>query len=535
VSTPARARADRRTRLLPGAAAPNVPAAPAAPNVPAAPVVPVVPGVPGVPAVAKRAVGASTQLGADRWQRLFVRRLFVGDVAVAALGAVVALLVLAMHSGMDGSTGTGDEVLAGVLVLAWPIALAGARCYEMRYLGTGAEEFKRLGTGTLVLTALVGAGAFTLDAPVSRAFVALAVPATGLALLLVRFVQRTALHRRRAAGQWIHRVLAVGTDIEVAHLVAQSRLEPSAGFVVVGSCLVHRPVPERGPHAARMGVPRVGDPRDAAVVAREIGADTIAVLHAEAVGPGGLRRLAWQLEGTSVQLLLSPKLTDIAGPRVTIRPLVGLPLLHVDRPDLSGFRGLLKTVLDRSLAAVLAVLLAPLLLLLALAIRLDSPGPVLFRQVRVGVGGRTFRCLKLRTMVADAEARLPELAAHNEHDGVLFKMRADPRITRVGKWLRRMSLDELPQLGNVLIGQMSLVGPRPPLPAEVDRYASEVRRRLLVKPGITGLWQVSGRSNLSWDDSVRLDLYYVENWSPMLDLSILAKTVVAVFKGSGAF
>ena len=470
------------------------------------------------------------------WQRRLIRHLFIGDVTVAILGALIALLILALRSGLRGPTASADETLAGILVLVWPVALAAARCYEMRYLGVGAEEFKRVATGTLILTALTGAGAFTANASVSRAFVALAVPATGAAMLLVRFAQRTALHRRRARGQWVHRVLAVGTHDEVAQLIAQSRRELSAGFVVVGCCLVRRQAQASTARAARLGVPRVGDPRDAAVVAREMRADTIAVLHAEAVGPGGLRRLAWQLEGTSVQLLLSPKLTDIAGPRVTIRPLVGLPLLHLDRPDLDGFRGLLKSALDRTLAAVLLVLLAPLLLLLAAAIWLDSPGPVLFRQVRVGAGGRTFRCVKLRTMVPDAETQLAALAESNEHDGgVLFKMRADPRITKVGRFLRRASLDELPQLLNVVRGDMSLVGPRPPLPAEVDLYAPEARRRLLVKPGITGLWQVSGRSNLSWEDSVRLDLYYVENWSPVLDLTILAKTVVAVIKGSGAY
>lgn len=195
----------------------------------------------------------------------------------------------------------------------------------------------------------------------------------------------------------------------------------------------------------------------------------------------------------------------------------------------------MKGLVDRSAAAVALTLLMPLLAAIAVAVRVDSRGPVLFRQTRVGQGGREFGVWKFRTMVVDADALLGGLAARNETDGLMFKMREDPRVTRVGRLLRKWSLDELPQLVNVLLGQMSLVGPRPPLPSEVARYDGDVARRLLVKPGMTGLWQVSGRSDLSWEDGIRLDLYYVENWSLAADLTILWKTFGAVVNGRGAY
>ncbi len=253
-----------------------------------------------------------------------------------------------------------------------------------------------------------------------------------------------------------------------------------------------------------------------------------------------LRKLAWDLEKTGTDLCVAPALLDVAGPRTTIRPTAGLPLLHMDHPEFSGARLVVKGIFDRAFALLALVLLAPVFALLALAIKLDDGGPALFRQTRVGRDGRRFSVVKFRTMVPDAEALKATLALQIQptgiqQDGVLFKIKDDPRLTRVGRRLRRWSLDELPQLLNVLAGDMSLVGPRPALPEEVARYGDLVRRRLVVKPGMTGLWQVNGRSDLSWDESVRLDLRYVENWSLVLDLQILWKTCAAVARGSGAY
>jgi exopolysaccharide biosynthesis polyprenyl glycosylphosphotransferase len=248
-----------------------------------------------------------------------------------------------------------------------------------------------------------------------------------------------------------------------------------------------------------------------------------------------LRALAWELEKTGTDLCVSPALLDVAGPRTTIRPTAGLTLLHVDHPQLTGARLLIKDVFDRCAAAVVLILLAPLLVAVGAAIRLYDGGPVLFTQVRVGKNGRVFRIYKFRTMVVGAEQRKVQLLTSSDTDGILFKLRKDPRVTGMGARLRRWSIDELPQLVNVFLGDMSLVGPRPAVPDEVAQYAEHVHRRLVVKPGLTGLWQVNGRSDLSWDESVRLDLRYVENWSFALDVQILWKTVSALLRGSGAY
>jgi exopolysaccharide biosynthesis polyprenyl glycosylphosphotransferase len=263
--------------------------------------------------------------------------------------------------------------------------------------------------------------------------------------------------------------------------------------------------------------------------------DVVAVASDPELAGQSLRRLSWALEQRGVELVVSPGIIEVAGPRISVRPVAGLSLLHLERPSVSGGPHLLKSVFDRVVALVLVLVAAPLLIGLALAVRLSSPGPVLFRQRRVGRAGEEFNMLKFRSMYVDAEQRLGDLHALSDGNQILFKMRDDPRVTRLGRILRRFSLDELPQLLNVLRGEMSLVGPRPPLPQEVALYAADDTRRMLVKPGLTGLWQVSGRSDLSWEESVRLDLRYVDNWSMTLDLLILWKTARAVLRGSGAY
>jgi exopolysaccharide biosynthesis polyprenyl glycosylphosphotransferase len=261
----------------------------------------------------------------------------------------------------------------------------------------------------------------------------------------------------------------------------------------------------------------------------------VAVLPCPELDGPALRQLGWGLEDTRAELLLAPAITEIVGSRVQIRPVSGLPLMHMERPELRGLRRLTKSTFDRTAAAAMIILLLPVLGTIALLICSTSRGGILYRQDRVGRHGHTFGMWKFRTMVAGADSMVQQLAAHDDGNGVLFKVRCDPRVTSVGRLLRRYSLDELPQLVNVLAGDMSLVGPRPPLSAEVEQYGREMHRRFLVKPGITGLWQVSGRSDLSWDDSVRIDIRYVENWSLAHDFMILWKTFGAVFRGSGAY
>jgi exopolysaccharide biosynthesis polyprenyl glycosylphosphotransferase len=274
---------------------------------------------------------------------------------------------------------------------------------------------------------------------------------------------------------------------------------------------------------------------DVLEVAARMDADTIAVTSASETAAQYLRSLSWQLEGTGMELLVAPGLVEVAGPRLHIRPFDGLPLLAVEQPRFEGWRRVVKGALDRSVALGALLLLAPVFGALALAVRLSGPGPVFFRQQRVGLGGQHFTMLKFRSMVAGADQQVAGLSDGNDADGLLFKMRNDPRVTRSGRFLRKYSLDELPQLFNVLRGNMALVGPRPPLLSEVEEYADHVRRRLMVRPGITGLWQVSGRSDLSWEDAVRLDLYYVDNWSLVLDLHTLWRTVGVVLRRKGAY
>jgi exopolysaccharide biosynthesis polyprenyl glycosylphosphotransferase len=329
----------------------------------------------------------------------------------------------------------------------------------------------------------------------------------------------------------MRRVIAVGGPSGISEVVEALRRSRYVGYEVVGACL---PVgiaiePER------FAVPIVGRVKDTRRLCDDLGADTVLVARGGFDSAQELRRIAWELEGTSIDLVVVPSVTDVAGPRIHVRPVAGLPLLHVEQPQSGKAGGITKRLFDLLFAGSAVVALAPLFLVVAAVVKLQDGGPVLFRQCRIGRDGRPFEMLKLRSMVVGAELHLESLRPLNESNGLLFKMKDDPRITPVGRVLRRYSVDELPQLLNVLRGEMSLVGPRPPLPSEVDLYADDVHRRLLVRPGLTGLWQVSGRSGLSWDESVRLDLYYVDNWSMTSDLVIIAKTVRAVLGKTGAY
>jgi exopolysaccharide biosynthesis polyprenyl glycosylphosphotransferase len=282
-------------------------------------------------------------------------------------------------------------------------------------------------------------------------------------------------------------------------------------------------------------VPVLGELDDVRRLAVELGVDGVIVAGGSYSSAADLRRLGWAMQGLELDLLVVPSLTDIAGPRVHMRHVAGLPFVQVEEPQSDRAGGWAKRLFDLVVAGSLVVLLSPLLALVALLVRLQDGGPVFYRQRRVGAGGAVFDMVKFRSMVVDAEARLDELADANEHDGVLFKIREDPRITRIGRFIRKFSIDELPQLFNVLRGEMSLVGPRPPLVDEYERYEQDTHRRLLVRPGMTGLWQVSGRSDLPWSEAVRLDLYYVDNWSMVIDLVIMLKTVKAVLVSKGAY
>ena len=262
---------------------------------------------------------------------------------------------------------------------------------------------------------------------------------------------------------------------------------------------------------------------------------TVAVAWYLFGGALALRRLSSQLENSDVQLVLTSRLTDVVGPRIHWQPVEGLPLMAVDTPQFTGAKYALKRVSDVVVASVGLVLVLPLLALAALAVKLQDGGPVLYRQERVGIDGTVFTMYKLRSMHVGAHEEQASLRSGNQAAGPLFKLRGDPRVTPVGRLLRVWSVDELPQLVNVVRGDMAMVGPRPQLASEVAQLPDHLLRRLKVKPGITGPWQVGGRSCLSAEESARLDLSYVENWSLVGDAIIVLKTVKAVLTRNGAY
>jgi exopolysaccharide biosynthesis polyprenyl glycosylphosphotransferase len=465
------------------------------------------------------------------WQREYVRTIVASD-AVSAL--LAALLGWAVRFGDSPLHSAGISVAWTMLLLPpiWVLSMLMFRAYEPRFLSVGSEEFQRVLLAGTTVVALVGTASWALQLDVARGFVVVALPAAGLLTVGARLGVRRFLHLRRAAGECMQSTLVAGHPGAVAALVRQVRRNTDHGLRVDVACT---PGGGSTPELQALGVRVLGGLEDIASVAASLDVDVVATLTCPELDGPILRRLGWELEGTRADLVVAPALTDIVGPRVIIRPVSGLPLLHVDRPELRGIRHLGKALFDRGSAGLGLLFLAPLFLVVAAAIKLDSPGPVFFRQTRVGRDGSQFSMVKFRSMVTDAERLLIDLRSESEGNGLLFKMRKDPRVTRVGTLLRRYSLDELPQLFNVLGGSMSLVGPRPPLPREVAEYSQDLRRRLLVKPGLTGLWQVSGRSDLDLEESTRLDLQYVENWSPAFDVMILAKTAQAVFGGRGAY
>ncbi len=462
------------------------------------------------------------------WTSTYVRTAAVLDFSCALLAGLGALGL--RFSDQSGGFPAEYAAFTVILPFLWLGAVALAGGYDPRFIGVGSDEFRKVMNAGVSLTAAVAIFSYATKFEIARGYVVLALPCAVALDLTARYGRRKRLHRSRRHGQQMRRTVAVGHPAPVEDLVALLRRNNHHGLSVVAACVA-------GAHyqGEVADIPVCGDLDSVASVVSRFGADTVAILACPEMNGTRLRELAWELEKTGTQMYVASALLDVAGPRTTIRPIAGLPLLHVDHAELAGSKQVIKAVFDRVSAALALMLLAPLFVVIALAVRMTDHGPVFFRQIRIGKNGAPFTVWKFRTMVIGAESRKAELLALNEGNGALFKLRRDPRVTRAGAWLRRRSLDELPQLFNVLLGNMSLVGPRPALPVEVAGYRDHMRRRLVVKPGITGLWQVNGRSDLSWDEAERLDLRYVENWSLALDLQILWKTLSAVIHGSGAY
>jgi exopolysaccharide biosynthesis polyprenyl glycosylphosphotransferase len=463
------------------------------------------------------------------WSGTVIARLVAADILCALASS---FLGFALRVGFASAADARTYLMgSAALAVAWLVSLSVQGSYEIRRITTGTREYQGVLRAGAALAGTVAIVCYLSNALIGRTFVAIVIP-TGVVLMLgVRFLLRKSVYRHRRNGEWSSTILAVGTTESVQHLADIARRTPEAGLVVVGACVEGA---LEGDLVAP-GVPVVGDVANAAELAESLDVDVVAVAGS-GLGPRGIRELGWALEGTRRNMVMAPGLTEVAGPRVYVSPVDGLPLMWVDQPQFTGTRRVVKRAVDIVGALAALLIAAPLLLLIAFAVRLSSRGPVIYRSIRYGQGSREITVFKFRSMFRDAETRRQALLEFNEcGDSVLFKMRQDPRITRVGRLLRQFSLDELPQLINVLNGSMSLVGPRPPLPEEVERYQGDVRRRLLVKPGLTGLWQVSGRSDLSWEESIRLDLYYVENWSLGFDFAIIARTVWAVLRRRGAY
>ena len=470
------------------------------------------------------------------WARSYRARLRVTDTIIIFASIAAAFVA---RFGLDGvATQVAGFPVAYFIISviiggSWVIALYAYHTRDPRVVGMGLSEYKRVANASALTFGLLAIAFLVAKVDIARGYFVLALPLGATALLGSRWIWRQWLLKQRRYDHYLSRALVVGGRDDVEYVVKQIQQKSGAAYNVVGAAL-------EDPGTGKLVV---GD-RDVPIVAN---LDTITQaasnLHVDSVIVAGqphgggtfIRNLGWALEGTATDLVLASRLTDVAGPRIHFRPVEGLPLIHVEIPQFEGGKHILKRALDLVVSGTALLILLPFMVGVGIAIRLDSKGDALFRQDRVGRNGSTFRMLKFRSMVQDAESGLAALQARNQGAGVLFKMKDDPRVTRVGRFIRKFSIDELPQLWNVFVGDMSLVGPRPPLRREVDGYETHVHRRLYIKPGLTGMWQVNGRSDLSWDESVRLDLYYVENWSLTGDIVILWRTFHVLVHPTGAY
>ncbi|MFD9908167.1 sugar transferase [Streptomyces sp. NPDC059063] len=487
------------------------------------------------PSTRGRPTNGTISRPANDWEQRYRRTVITSDTlatafVVAAIGGFFGVRDAANWHENWAFLAFGTELL----VLG---ALGVSRSWAPAVLGQGAEEFRRLGRSLFMSAVVLALGGIALTSRNIKLWIFVAIPAIGLVTMTARYLLRLRLHRQRKEGHCLRPVLAAGSPATLRDLITRARKFPHLGWRVDAVCTTDG----IGLDGDRLdgdqldGVPVVGRLADVAHHVRRDGYRVVAVTPDPHWSPDRLQRLAWNLEGSDAEMVVAPVLMEVAGPRLHVDAVLGIPLLRVSMPTFTGGRRVVKEVVDRLGAAILLLLFAPLMVAVGLLVLADSRGGVVYRQRRVGKDGREFTIFKFRTMVAGADGARAQLAHRNEGAGLLFKLRRDPRVTRVGAVLRRYSIDELPQLFNVLTGSMSLVGPRPPLPEESAAYGPDIRRRLLVKPGLTGLWQISGRSDLPWEEAVRLDLRYVEDWSLALDTVILWKTLRAVLYGQGAY
>jgi exopolysaccharide biosynthesis polyprenyl glycosylphosphotransferase len=482
-------------------------------------------------------VGREIRRTRPTWERAYQSRLVLTDALI--LGGVLLgsqALWLGVDVSHQVSTPTGASVVpyslaTAVLFVLWMAFLKFSATRSPRVIGSGFAEYTRIANSSFRLFGAVGIAALLLQFLPARGYIVTAFPIGVSLLVLSRWMWRQWLRRGRRTGHNLIRVLLVGAPASVEHLHAEFARRQYLGFEIVGACL---------PDGVRKGdvdlpVERLGSFDEVARVAHRERVHAVALAGSEELPPEAVRRIGWKLESTGVDLMVAPAITEVAGTRIHTRPVGGMPLMYVESPSYEGGRKTAKAVIDFGLAWLGLILASPFMLATAIGVKITSPGPVFFRQQRIGLNGKAFDVFKFRSMRIGADAELAELLKKQGTDDTpLFKVENDPRITRFGTFIRKYSLDELPQLLNVIRGEMSLVGPRPQRAEEVALYDNAAGRRLLVKPGITGLWQVSGRSDLSWEDTIRLDLYYAENWSLLDDFVIMMWTVKTVLQSQGA-
>ncbi|WP_082104331.1 sugar transferase [Demequina soli] len=472
--------------------------------------------------------------GPRGWARKYEVRLALSDAFVVTLvmvGAHAARFGWDLIYAVAGPSGPAYWRVTAAIGLLWWTSLTLTRSREARILGHGTQEFQRVVAASWWAFATIAILGFVLQWNISRGYLLVALPVGTLVLLVYRLVWRAWIHSQRDEGALTARVLVVGPLRTSEQMIRRLRQNPRAGYSVVGVC-----VPAGADSKLStdlVDVPVFGAIKDSVETARKVGAEFLLLSGTDAISLREARRIGWQLEGTGVGLIVAPAMVDVAGPRVQFSPVQGLPLLHVDGATFSGAKYWFKESFDKITAVILLTLLAVPMAAVGILVRITSPGPIIFRQERIGKDGAPFAMLKFRSMVPDAEYRVGEVMGGDVRP--FYKRKDDPRITPFGRFMRRYSIDELPQVLNVIKGDMSIVGPRPQVAAEVEHYGDIEHRRLLVKPGMTGLWQVSGRSSLSPEDAIRLDAYYAENWSLGGDLVILLKTVEAVIGRNGAY
>jgi exopolysaccharide biosynthesis polyprenyl glycosylphosphotransferase len=447
---------------------------------------------------------------------------------VVAIGAAMCVAAWARDRLVARPEPLGPIVKTGVASLfMWPIVFGRYRLYTTAAISSASSEVTRAVHAMAAGVAVTGLTGLVLVQAVSRVWLLLLLVFGTLAVLAERGATRGFFRRARGRGKLQRPVIVVGTNAEALGIAQMLRDDPSLGFRVLGllDCTdaLHG-VPE---------MPVLGHWHDAVEIVKDLDVTGV-IIATSAIDTGTANRLARDLIEVGCHVELTSGLVDISADRLLPHPLGTRPVVYIEPIRRFGWRAVAKRGFDLLLAVLLLLLTLPVLIVAAVLIKLDSKGPLFFTQPRLGRNGVIFGVRKLRTMVVGAEIMLDELRDQSEVDGPLFKMRNDPRVTRVGRVLRKLSIDELPQLWNVVVGDMSLVGPRPALPAEAELWTDETRARLRVKPGITGMWQVNGRSAMSFEEYVRNDLYYVDNWTLLTDLAIVAKTVPVVVLGRGA-